>query len=54
MFIGPQCEKSKGCVSSNWVQTEPGQTWFTYFRLYTPNERYFSGDWSLDNIQLVQ
>ncbi|MEZ8060060.1 DUF1214 domain-containing protein [Vibrio splendidus] len=54
VFIGPQCEKSKGCVSSNWVQTEPGQTWFTYFRLYTPNERYFSGDWSLDNIQLVQ
>lgn len=54
VFIGPECDASKGCKKSNWVETKQGQTWFTYFRLYTPNERYFSRDWSLDNIKLMK
>lgn len=54
IFIGPQCDIEMGCVEANWVQTEAGQTWFSYFRLYTPNERYFSKNWSLDNIKQVK
>jgi hypothetical protein len=35
---------------SNWIQTLPGQHWFTYFRLYGPLEPYFDRSWRLDDI----
>ena len=35
---------------SNWVQTIPGQHWFSYFRFYGPLETYFDRSWKLGDI----
>jgi hypothetical protein len=35
---------------SNWIQTIPGQHWFSYFRFYGPLERYFDRSWKLGDI----
>lgn len=39
---------------SNWVQTIPGQHWFSYFRFYGPLENYFDKSWVLGDITLVR
>ena len=28
-------------VTSNWIDTAPGKRWFTYFRLYGPEQPVF-------------
>jgi hypothetical protein len=35
----------------NWIQTNPGQGWFSYFRFYGPTEPYFSKTWQLNDIE---
>jgi hypothetical protein len=32
---------------SHWIQTIPGRGWFTYFRIYGPDEPAFDGSWRL-------
>lgn len=51
LYIGPQAPKGK---ESNWIQTSPGQTWFTYFRLYNPQMPYFDKSWELNDIERVK
>jgi len=38
---------------SNWIQTLPGQHWFSYFRFYGPLESYFDRSWKLGDITLA-
>ena len=35
---------------ANWVQTIPGQHWFSYFRFNGPSEPYFDRTWMLGDI----
>jgi hypothetical protein len=35
---------------SNWVQTIPGQHWFSYFRFYGPLQADFDRSWKLGDI----
>jgi hypothetical protein len=35
---------------SNWVQTIPGKSWFTIFRLYGPLQAWFDRSWRLPDI----
>jgi hypothetical protein len=33
-------EKPEGVAEANWVQTNPGQNWFVYFRAYSPSKDF--------------
>ncbi len=33
-------EKPDGVAGANWVETNPGQNWFVYFRAYSPSEEF--------------
>lgn len=33
-------EKPKGVPEANWVQTNPGENWFVYFRAYSPSKEF--------------
>ncbi len=33
-------EKPDGVAEANWVQTNPGQNWFVYFRAYSPSKEF--------------
>jgi hypothetical protein len=40
--------------ADNWVQTIPGKSWFTIFRLYGPLQPWFDKSWKLPDIEKVQ
>jgi len=37
-------EKPKGVAEVNWVQTNPGENWFVYFRAYSPSKKFVNQD----------
>jgi hypothetical protein len=39
--------------ADNWVQTIPGKSWFTIFRLYGPLQPWFDKSWRLPDIEPV-
>jgi hypothetical protein len=47
VFFGPQ--KLPG--ATNWIKTNPGKGWFTYFRFYAPADAYFDKTWQLNDIE---
>jgi len=47
LWFGPQAPAGR---EDNWVQTIPGQHWFSYFRFYGPLEPYFDRSWTLGDI----
>ncbi len=47
LSFGPTAPAGK---ESNWVQTIPGQHWFSYFRFYGPLQPYFDRSWRLGDI----
>jgi len=49
VFFGPKAPAGK---EANWVQTIPGQTWFTILRLYGPLEPWFNKSWRPGEIEL--
>jgi len=49
VYFGP---KSPAGKEPNWVQTVPGQTWFTILRLYGPLEPWFNKAWQPGEIEL--
>ncbi len=49
VYFGPRAPVGK---ESNWVQTIPGQTWFTILRLYGPLEAWFNKTWRPGEIEL--
>lgn len=50
VYFGPKAPKGH---EANWVQTEPGKGWFTYFRFYAPTEPFFDKSWALPDIEKV-
>jgi len=40
--------------SPNWIQTIPGKSWFTLFRLYGPLQPWFDKTWKLPDIEPVK
>jgi hypothetical protein len=44
VYFGPKAPKGH---ETNWVQTNPGKGWFTYFRFYGPTEAFFDKSWAL-------
>jgi hypothetical protein len=51
IYIGPKAPKG---YEDNWIQTVPGKTWGTLFRLFGPLEPWFDRTWKLNNIELVK
>lgn len=47
LYYGP---RPPSAGETNWVQTIPGEHWFSYFRLYGPLESYFDRSWKLGDI----
>lgn len=47
LCFGPHAPAGR---ENNWIQTVPGQHWFSYFRLYGPLESYFDRSWKLGDI----
>ncbi|SFM88500.1 DUF1254 domain-containing protein [Variovorax sp. OV329] len=39
--------------AGNWVQTVPGKSWFTIFRLYGPLQPWFDKSWRLPDIEQI-
>ncbi|MFM7677113.1 MAG: DUF1214 domain-containing protein [Synechococcus sp.] len=49
VYFGPKAPAGK---ESNWIQTVPGQTWFTILRLYGPLDPWFNQTWRPGEIEL--
>jgi hypothetical protein len=49
LYFGPRAPAGK---ESNWVQTIPGEAWFTILRLYGPLEAWFNKSWRPGEIEL--
>ena len=49
-------EKPEGVAEANWVQTNPGENWFVYFRAYSPSKAFVkqSPETILPNFVLVE
>lgn len=48
IYFGPMPPKGR---EKNWIPTNPGEGWFSYFRLYGPLESYFDRSWVLPDIE---
>ena len=48
LYFAPTAPKG---FEKNWIQTMPGQAWFTAFRLYAPLEPYFDKSWPLPDVE---
>ncbi len=46
-------EQPAGVKRGNWIQTDPKKGWFTYLRLYSPLESFFTKTWRPSEVQLV-
>ncbi|HEV2566566.1 MAG TPA: DUF1254 domain-containing protein [Microvirga sp.] len=42
LYFGPTAPAGQ---ESRWIQTIPGKGWFTYFRIYGPQQAAFDGSW---------
>ena len=51
LYLGPRAPKGK---EKNWVQTRPGEGWFTILRLYGALEPWFDKTWRPGEIELVK
>jgi hypothetical protein len=52
IWFGPT--QPEGVKRGNWIQTVPGKGWFTYLRLYSPTEPFFTKTWRPSEIELVK
>jgi hypothetical protein len=43
-----------GVNKANWIETNSGESWFTYLRFYGPTEAYFDETYPLQNIKRVK
>ncbi|MBB3237390.1 DUF1254 domain-containing protein [Phyllobacterium endophyticum] len=51
VYFGPS--QPDGVPRGNWIQTDPKKGWFTILRLYSPTEPFFTKEWRLSEIELV-
>lgn len=50
VYFGP---KAPAGHENNWIQTIPGKSWFTIFRLYGPLQPWFDKTWRLKDMHVV-
>ncbi|MBE9489220.1 MAG: DUF1214 domain-containing protein, partial [Bacteroidetes bacterium] len=50
IYFSPEKPKD----AKNWVKTIPGKGWFTYIRIYGPQQAFFDQNWKPDNIKIVK
>lgn len=50
VYFGPRPPAGK---ENNWIQTIPGKSWMTIFRLYGPQQPWFDKSWKLNDIEPV-
>jgi hypothetical protein len=50
LYFGPKAPKGH---EGRWVQTAPGKGWFTYFRIYGPEQPAFDGSWKPGDFERV-
>lgn len=50
IYFGPAAPKGK---EQNWIPTNPGEGWFSYFRLYGPLQPHFDRTWILPDIEKI-
>jgi hypothetical protein len=50
LFFGP--EQPAG-AEGRWIQTVPGRGWFSYFRIYGPEQAAFDGTWKPADFEVV-
>jgi hypothetical protein len=48
IYFGPKAPEGK---ENQWVKTIPGKGWFTFLRIYGPQEPIFDGTWLLPDIE---
>lgn len=51
IYFGP---KPPAGQESNWLYTQPGQKWFTWFRVYGPEKAIMDKSWRLPDIEKVE
>jgi hypothetical protein len=51
LYFGPKVPKDQ---QDRWIQTLPGQGWFTYFRIYGPDKPAFDGSWKPGDFEKVK
>jgi len=51
IYFGPKATKGK---ESNWIQTNKGESFFVYLRLYGPEQAYFDQTFPMHKIQKVK
>jgi hypothetical protein len=44
----------EGIKETNWIQTNPEESWFAYLRFYGPTEAYFDETYPLEDIKMVK
>lgn len=50
IYFGPKAPQGK---TENWIYTQPGKRWFTFFRFYGPQESIKNKSWKLPDIESV-
>ena len=50
LFVGPEQPED---TDGRWLQTNPGNGWFVYFRIYGPEPPAFDGSWQLPDFDKV-
>ena len=50
-YFGPKAPKGK---EANWIQTNKGQSFFVYLRLYGPEQAYFDQTWPMSKINHIK
>lgn len=51
IYCGPEAAAG---YEANWIPTVGGKSWFAYFRLYEPTERYFDKSWPLGDFERLK
>lgn len=51
LYFGPSAPEGQ---EARWVQTQPEQGWFSYFRIYGPEQQAFDGSWKPGDFEQVK
>lgn len=51
LYFGPEAPKGKEDV---WIKTIPGKGWFSYFRIYGPEQPAFDGSWKPGDFEEIK
>ena len=50
LYVGPEAPAG---FENNWVPSVKGKAWYSYFRLYGPEEAHFNKTWTLPDFEIV-